>query len=273
MTTTAKDLIAALRRHHEPPPSKPIGGVLLTEVQKPGGGRRADALWVPVNTAGRGRLVGYETKVTRADIVQELRDPMKADAWEQHCAQWWLVLPSASLLDGLDVPERWGVLVPPAAANRRTMTVVRRATDTGNRPSPEAWGEVLAKIVYGGDDLQAKLITAERAEKFARERLDAALADNRTLRAQGALLPHDEQNLLARVRAIVVEIERLEEHDPNFAGSWLRWTDAADIARNLLAQSQRDRATQGHQRLRDEIQRDIERLTRAAAALAEGTAA
>ena len=179
---TAGDLIAALKRHHEPPASKPIGGMLLTEIQAPDSTRRADALWVPVSTAERGTLVGYETKVTRADVVQELRDPMKADAWEKYCSRWWLVVPDAALLDGLDVPDRWGVMTPPAAS-RRTMTVVRKAPRLEPRgDARSALGTVLARLIYSGGTLDSKYAAALSAEKYYRDQLAVRDDELRTLR-------------------------------------------------------------------------------------------
>lgn len=172
MSATAKGLITALQRHHEPPKGKPVGGYLVTEIQAPGSTRRADALWLPVNSAQRGRIVGYETKVSRADVVQELRDPMKADAWLQHCHEWWLVIPHTSIIEGLEIPEEWGILTPPSNERRRSMTVVRKAptlTPTGDPRA--AFSTVLAKLVYGGESMQARVTAAENLSQWREERM------------------------------------------------------------------------------------------------------
>lgn len=167
MTATAKGLIAALQRHHEPPKHKPVGGYLVTEIQAPESTRRADALWLPVSSAQRGRIVGYETKVTRADVVQELRDPMKADAWLQHCHEWWLVIPDTSIITGLDIPDEWGILTPPSSPRRRSMTVVRKAPQLRPTGDPRAaFGTVLAKLVYGGESMQARMTAAENLSEW-----------------------------------------------------------------------------------------------------------
>lgn len=184
MSVTAKDLIAALRRHHEPPKGKPAGGYLVTEIQAPASTRRADALWLPVNSAQRGRIVGFETKVSRADVVQELRDPMKADAWLQHCNEWWLVIPHPSIIDGLDIPAEWGILTPPSSERRRSMSVVRKAPQLLPTGDPRAaLSTVLAKLVYGGETLQAKLTAAERQREWHDEQMREMRKELEQLRA------------------------------------------------------------------------------------------
>ena len=121
------DLRAALRRHYEPPPSKPHGGALVTELTSPNGTRRIAAIWAPLTPTERGTLVGHELKVSRSDVVQELRDPMKADGWEPYCSRWWLVIPGTDIIDGLDIPDRWGIMCAPKGANRRRFDVHRPA--------------------------------------------------------------------------------------------------------------------------------------------------
>jgi hypothetical protein len=263
--TTAKELIAALQRHHTPPPSKPIGGRLLVEVQSPTGGRRADALWVPVNTAMRGQLVGYEVKVSRSDVLQELRDPMKADAWERHCSQWWLVVPNAGLLQGLDVPERWGVMLPPRNPNGRSMTVVKQAQQQPATTDPAAWGEVLAKLIYGGDDIQAALLLAQRDAELAEKRRLQTYQEVLELRAAGRLTGSERERGQEKVREVLTELGKLTEDGAAFEHSWSWNISAERIARQLLA-------AQEEQRELGYILSDADRMERSAAALTRAAA-
>jgi hypothetical protein len=125
---TASVLLDVLRRHYLPE-SRPPGGVFAPEIESPCGKRRADALWMPTTYAGSKALVGHEIKVTRADVLTELADPTKCDAWARYCGHWWLVIPHPALIDGLDhrIPDHWGVMAPPSGRRTRTMTVLRPA--------------------------------------------------------------------------------------------------------------------------------------------------
>lgn len=250
---TAKDLIDALRRHHEPPPSKPIGGYFVAEIQAPNSTRRADALWLPVNTAARGQITGYETKVTRADVVQELRDPMKADAWQKYCDYWYLVIPNGALVDGLDIPDSWGIMQPPMQAGRRTMTVVRKAPRLKPVDPREALGTVLAKLVYGGDSMQTKLAAAENTAKWAQERLREADAELRSLRVAS-----DQAATTGRYRVgeVLAHLERLAD-----GGFWaaLYALDSAQVASAILAAAQSDRYTDDARRTIDSAITSAER--------------
>jgi len=119
-------MITMLRRHYLPEGRQPAG-IFAPEIQAPTSTRRADLIWQDVTTVGKGRLVGHEVKVARADVLAELADPLKADAWQRYCDEWWLVLADPTLVDGLDVPELWGIMAPPSGRRTRSMTIVRQA--------------------------------------------------------------------------------------------------------------------------------------------------
>lgn len=99
-------------------------GLFLEEIGSPDGARRADALWIPNHGQG---IIGHETKTSRSDLRAELLDPIKAESWKRYCRKWWLVVSEAKIVDGLEIPEDWGIKTPPTAANRRQFTVIRDA--------------------------------------------------------------------------------------------------------------------------------------------------
>lgn len=126
--TTADDMVAMLRRHYLPD-GRPPGGIFAPEIGSPDGRRRADLLWMPVTIAGGRGLHGHEVKISRADVVTELNDPTKAEPWAQYCSRWWLVVADPSLVEGLDVPDAWGIMAPPSGRRRRSMTILRPAPE------------------------------------------------------------------------------------------------------------------------------------------------
>lgn len=96
---------------------------------------------------------GVEVKVSRADWLHELADPMKAEVFKRHCHFWWLAVPDASIVRD-DLPDGWGLLVLGKAGLRvrvaaprldpvpvplaLTMTIARAAAKTALRHTQEA---------------------------------------------------------------------------------------------------------------------------------------
>ncbi len=76
-------------------------------------------------------LHGFEFKASREDLKRELRDPQKADNVGRYCHYWWLCLTKAELMDGVVVPDVWGVLVP----RNGVLRVVRKAPKIA-KPKP-----------------------------------------------------------------------------------------------------------------------------------------
>lgn len=128
---TSADVLGALRRDLIRKPDMP-SGVFLTEVGSPDGKRRADALFLPA-VHGKG-IIGYEVKVSRSDVLAELANPHKAESWKKYCIRWWLVVATPELIDGLDIPDDWGVITPPTQKNRRQFTKLKPAPELDPHP-------------------------------------------------------------------------------------------------------------------------------------------
>lgn len=169
---TAKEMVELLRGHYIAP-SKPAGGYFAPELTAPNSSRRADLIWLPLTSQERGRIVGHEVKVSRADVVQELADPTKADAWARYCSQWWLVVADPSLVDGLTIPDRWGIMAPPSGRRRRSMTIVRPAPELRPDDAADALATVLARMFFAGDDADTRIAVAEERAERAKADADA----------------------------------------------------------------------------------------------------
>lgn len=207
--TTAKDMLEMLRAHYRGTPSKPMPGYLADEIQAPNSARRADALWLPLDGYRRGQIIGHEIKVARSDVMAELADPMKAEAWGQYCDAWWLVVPDVALLRDLDIPDGWGIMTPPSAKSRskRLMTVVRAAPARKPNRDREPYATILSRIYFNGDDQGSLLRHAtsryQRAEDLlAIERTRAQEAEQRLREAGMSQSPH-AQALETRVRRVL----------------------------------------------------------------------
>lgn len=115
MQFSSTDLLEALRRRHIKRKAADgyEGGLFLEEVTHSGaGGARADALFVGfTSTTGR-QLVGYEIKVTRADWLRELEQPLKAGWWADQCHEWWLAAANDLIVEPGELPPGWGLITP-----------------------------------------------------------------------------------------------------------------------------------------------------------------
>lgn len=85
--------------------------------------QRIDAVAVGIWRRTEHLVHGFEIKVSRGDLLAELRDPSKAEAGARMCDRWWLALGHPRLLRDDDVlPPGWGVLAP----HGNGLTIVRK---------------------------------------------------------------------------------------------------------------------------------------------------
>lgn len=203
MSDTAADLLAVLRRHYLPD-GRPPGGVFAAEIESPDGKRRADAVWMPTTWAGQRELIGHEIKVSRADVQVELADPTKHDAWARYCHRWWLVVLSPALVDGLDVPEHWGIMAPPSGRRTRSMTIVRPAPKLTPVESGPGFRRIAVWLANRGhaqaNELRMQLQYAERERDSYQRQVDELRAtsgsrvDPKALQIQRILRAVEQHN-------------------------------------------------------------------------------
>lgn len=117
---------------------------LLFEVRNgtgAGANRSADALAMNLWPSRGMELHGFEVKVSRGDLLAELRAPEKSDAVQRYCDRWWLVVGEKDLVKPGELPAAWGLLAPlgnylrafveapklePAAVDRRFLSALLR---------------------------------------------------------------------------------------------------------------------------------------------------
>lgn len=90
------------------------GYIKLTQV-------RAATGWVDLNTADMmvmgewpstgNELHGFEVKVSRADWLNEVKNPRKNDSVKGYCDRWWLVISDESMVKEGELPDDWGMMV------------------------------------------------------------------------------------------------------------------------------------------------------------------
>lgn len=175
---TSKDMVRLLKNHYLPE-NVPPGGILATEIGSPDGKRFADALWQSMTRSGGMKLVGHEIKVSRADVMVELKDIAKAEPWMQYCDQWWLTVSDPAIVEGLDIPSSWGIMSPPSGRKRRSMTIIQDAPML--KPISKDAG--LLRLLTWQSMQTAKTVqeatmqkeTAERKAGYLQDQLDSSL--------------------------------------------------------------------------------------------------
>lgn len=149
-----KALVESLKKHYgehlsDRQPFK-VQGFIMEEVMSPDGHRRADALYIYTSSKDRGKIVGYELKVSRADLLSELNDPTKAETWAQYCTEWWLLVSDPALVEGMEdkIPEYWGIATPPTGKGRVALRVIRPAGVRQVSQTTMGFASIVAKLFY-----------------------------------------------------------------------------------------------------------------------------
>lgn len=135
-------MIELLRKRHDGP-----GWIVIEEVGNSTGynvQRHADAIALGIWPSRGYELHGYELKASRSDVQKELADPSKADAIGGYCDFWWLVVSDLKIIDGLVIPEAWGILYP----RNKVLRVHRKAPKrTDAKPVGRAFAAAMIRKV------------------------------------------------------------------------------------------------------------------------------
>ncbi|GHH57606.1 hypothetical protein [Lentzea cavernae] len=144
----------------------------------------AVSLW-----SSRGLAVDvHEIKVSRADWLTELAKPSKAEAWWPYSTRFWLVVPDASIVKASELPEGWGLMVPPKNANHRVMQkLVKPAVRTPVLPL-----ELLARMLMRGRDEEKRRLETATHEAFVK---GAEQARTLTEPARAPMTPAERERL------------------------------------------------------------------------------
>lgn len=72
--------------------------------------RYADAVVVGMYPSEGCLIEGFEIKVARGDLKNELKNPEKSYAIKQYCDKWWLVATSR-VIQNFEIPNDWGIML------------------------------------------------------------------------------------------------------------------------------------------------------------------
>lgn len=136
-------------------------------------------------------LQGFEIKVSRSDLMSELKNPAKAESIARYCRYWWLATPPGLVREG-ELPEGWGLY----EAHANGLRCVRQAPVLAEEPiTPEFLAAILRRASERDRKIESAALSKamDRDEQRTRERIDAAVdrltydLANRTKEAEGKL--------------------------------------------------------------------------------------
>lgn len=86
--------------------------IALTQVASSTGGANniADVMVIGAWHSSGNEVEGFEVKVSRADWLNEVKNPAKCGPSKQYCHRWWLVIADASMVKDGELPEDWGMM-------------------------------------------------------------------------------------------------------------------------------------------------------------------
>lgn len=70
-------------------------------------------------------LHGFEVKISRADWLNEVKNPHKNDSVKKYCDHWWLVIADENMVRPGELPDDWGMMVYDGPG--RKLRVVKKA--------------------------------------------------------------------------------------------------------------------------------------------------
>lgn len=109
----------------------------LTQVAASTGGSNniADVLVLGAWKSSGNLLDGFEVKISRADWLNEVKNPNKATAVKQYCDRWWLVIADAAMVKEGELPDDWGMMVVDEdALGNRILKVIKKAPILLSKP-------------------------------------------------------------------------------------------------------------------------------------------
>jgi len=82
----------------------------MTGYHLPGMVRHADYIALAAWPSLGLKILGFEIKTSQTDLKRELKHPEKGQAIKQYCDEWYLVIPNEKLIEGIEIPDDWGIM-------------------------------------------------------------------------------------------------------------------------------------------------------------------
>lgn len=86
--------------------------IVLTQVAASTGGANniADLMVLGAWHSSGNEVEGFEVKISRADWLNEVKNPNKCQPSKQYCHRWWLVIADPTMVKDGELPDDWGMM-------------------------------------------------------------------------------------------------------------------------------------------------------------------
>lgn len=110
MKITAKEVKEMLKKRYSQPEYEIFFEVSSTTGTLNNQTRYADAVAFNMFASREYKIIGFEIKVNRNDLLKELKEASKAEAIYKYCDEWYLVIANNILKETDEVPDNWGIM-------------------------------------------------------------------------------------------------------------------------------------------------------------------
>lgn len=214
----AEDIRTALARKFAAPEF-----ALFYEVGDATGGRArrwADAVAMGLWPSRGLFLQGFEIKVSRSDLLSELKNPEKAESVARYCRYWWLATPPGLVRDG-ELPEGWGLY----EAHPNGLRCIKQAPV--NEHCVPVTMAFLAALLRRADEHAKSMVAGEvrKQTEALRESVDKRVKD---------AADREREDILRRNRGAadtLAAIKKAAQAEGFDDSDILRWFDAEEFGR------------------------------------------
>lgn len=145
-----------------------------TSIMVPGTHRRLDMVVISTFPSMGLERMAIEIKVSRADLISELKDASKSNSAFEYFEKFVLAIPDKSLVKNLPIPKHWGVLVLGEKSNRWHQTpIINENAKCDVNFVARIVQKLMTVMVHPDDHRKEVGDLRENIEKYAEEHVDS----------------------------------------------------------------------------------------------------
>jgi len=120
-------------------------------------------------------ITGVEIKCSKADLLRELNDPTKSEAFARYCKFWYIAAPKG-IVDVNELPDNWGLM----ETARSKMKVVKKAKENESvEPPPTGFTSAIMRRFYEQEVCQSSRSYMNGYQKGVRDTEERLKKDDR----------------------------------------------------------------------------------------------
>jgi hypothetical protein len=117
---------------------------------------------------------GFEIKISRNDVLKELKSLRKSENIQRFCSRWWLVVGDKSIINIAELPPYWGLLIPYGSGLRQVKAAPLQKAEI---ITPDFLASLIQRMYLGSPNKMA--LNAEYQRGFAEGKAESILSEQR----------------------------------------------------------------------------------------------